>query len=148
MEKFRTNLINQIRACFFHIARLLEDKHHRTYLDREAIILHRRVDQEEERLAQEALILRVLQQPVIVGVHGDGRLIEDGPSLVEADEALFRVHLAVEFEHALRELRVCDDAAIITHREWAREAGLNVDFAAIDASQKRANDCRLVIGPT
>ena len=41
----------------------------------------------------------------------------------------------MKFEHALRELRVCNDAAVLVEGKRTRETRLNVDFAAIDAPQ-------------
>ena len=83
-----------------------------TYLDCEAIGLHRRVNEEEQRLGKEAFVLRVVQKLLIVRVHSDGSLIDDLASLVEADQALLRVHFAVELKHSLSELCVSDDAAL------------------------------------
>ena len=85
---------------------------------------------------------------MIVGVDGDRRFVQDGASLVEADQAFLGVHLAVELEHALSELRVRDDAAVGAERERAREARLDVDVAAVDIAQQCADHCRLVVGAT
>ena len=85
---------------------------------------------------------------MIVRVHRNCGLIEDGASLVKADEAFLRVNLPVELEHALSELCVCDNAAIFSEGQRAGEARLNVDFAAIYATQERANDCGLVVWAT
>lgn len=110
--------------------------------------MHRWVDQEEQWLPEQSFVLRVLQQSVVVGVHRDCFLIEDGACLVEANQALLGVHLTVELEHALRELCVRDDAAIRGVGERAGKARLDVDFAAVDHTQERANDCGLVLRAT
>ena len=83
-----------------------------TYLDCEAICLHCRVDKEEQRLGKETFVLRVVQKLLIVGVHGDSSLIDYLACLVETNQTLLWVHLAVELKHALGELCVSDDAAL------------------------------------
>lgn len=50
----------------------------------------------------------------------------------------------MEFQHTFCELRVLDDATSF-HGQGAGETGLDVDFAAIDTTQERADDCLLVV---
>ena len=50
----------------------------------------------------------------------------------------------MEFEHALSELLIGDDAAISGERKRARETGLNVYFSAVDATQEGTNDWGLI----
>ena len=75
-----------------------------TYLDREFVLLHSRVDKEEQRLRQQSFVLRVAQQLQIVAVDGQSRLVDLRTSLVKADQAFLRVDFAVKFEHTLSEL--------------------------------------------
>ena len=105
------------------------------YLDREAVLLHSGVNEEEERVLEEALILGIRQQCQVVLVDAEGGLIDGRPSLIETNEAFLGVYFAMKFEHALRELRVRNDAAVLVEGKRTRETRLNVDFAAIDAPQ-------------
>lgn len=96
--------------------------------------MHRWVDKEEHGLGEEALVLRVLQQSQVVLIELQCGLIDGRPSLVEADEAFFRVHLPVELQHALSEFRVRHDVAVGAKRDWARKTRHYVHFAAINVA--------------
>ena len=68
-------------------------------------------------------------------VDAESLFIDGLPSLIETNEAFLWVDFAMKFEHALRELRVGDDASVLVEGEWARETRLNVDFAPINTPQ-------------
>ena len=145
--RFWSRLRRQSRQTNCPANRDLSQQGLATYLDSEPIALHCGVNQEEHGLGQQTLVLRVLQQRSVVLIELQSGLIDGRPGLVEADEALLRVHLSVEFQHFLCEFIVCHDVAIGTERDGAREARHDVDFAPIDAAEERADHSGLVLGP-
>jgi hypothetical protein len=122
----------------------------KTYLDRETIVLHGGVNQEQEWVASESGHIFLLANDLLEHLENSKDLAVDlSATHVEADDVFLGVDAAVELKHLVEVVLVDYQLllfAIDLSVGWNREASLEVDHLSVDTTKEGTDDIRFVLG--